>query len=202
MVLPRDWRTDPVVLIEGEVIPVLTLAPQLLCALALGQDVDAPRCEWDAAVIKACDTLDCGAATFLEPAGFPLTAEGIVECRKASAILREFGELVQRTSVNDPSALEIAHEDLVTRVDPALNSVLDTIRGHFISSVLIRQAEHADRSSRAIEQLSEISQKIFFISINASVEAARAGENGLGFSVIASEIRTLAQEAQTAIEAY
>ena len=201
MSLPTDWRADPVVLVEEEVIPVLTLAPRLLCALALGQDVDALRSELESAVQKACGTLNCGAARFLEPAGFPLTGEGIDECRRASTLLREFGDVVGRIGATDPAALKSAHADLVTRLDPALTSVLNTIRAHFISSVLARQAAHADRSSRAIEKLSEISHKIFFISINASVEAARVGDGGLGFSVIASEIRSLAQEAKSAIEA-
>jgi len=202
MLLPRDWRTDPVVLVEEEIIPVLTLAPQILCALALGQGVESLRPKWESAVETARETLECGASTFLEPAGFPLPAEGVAECRKSSVILREFGQYVEQIGASKLDAIEMAHDDLITRVEPSLVSVLNTIRGHFISSVLTRQAEHADRSSRAIEKLSGISQKIFFISINASVEAARAGENGLGFAVIASEIRVLAEEAQVAIDAY
>lgn len=71
-------------------------------------------------------------------------------------------------------------------------------------SQLLQLAEEITKQISETEKIIEIIRGVAHTSnmlgLNASIEAARAGENGKGFSVVAGEIRKMAENSSTAIK--
>jgi methyl-accepting chemotaxis protein len=68
-----------------------------------------------------------------------------------------------------------------------------------IGDNILRLSEQSQRIGEIITTVSELADQSNLLALNAAIEASRAGEHGKGFSVVASEMRNLAEQSKAAL---
>lgn len=126
-------------------------------------------------------------------------AQGTETDQIASAI-NEMAATVQQISGN-ASEVEGAASDAdrmakdggqtIANAQGAVNRLSDEIQesAHSINAL----AEKSDDIQKILDVIHAVTEQTNLLALNAAIEAARAGEHGRGFSVVADEVRQLAQ---------
>ncbi len=140
---------------------------------------------------------------------------------ETSATMTELGssstltaEQAQFSENNANQVLQLAEssvqgaQEVLTLADRGIQAVERTQEGMLVLTAkveaialqILRLSEQTNQISNITSLVSDLAGQTNMLALNAAVEAVRAGENGKGFSVIATEIRKLADQSKTSAQ--
>jgi methyl-accepting chemotaxis protein len=124
-----------------------------------------------------------------------------------TAAMEELARTASQIAENAASQADLAHaaEESGNTGQGAVEEAVDGVEEvkKRISGISSRAEILGSRSKeiyRVLDLITEIAQETHILSLNAAIEAAAAGDHGRRFSVVAEEVRRLAQRSQESVE--
>jgi methyl-accepting chemotaxis protein len=117
------------------------------------------------------------------------------EVRQTALMTNERAEQVNATSDN---ALETSQEGLrfTQESRQSMNRIKEDM--DYVANTIMTLSQQSQNISEIINVVTDLADQSNILSVNASIEAAKAGEYGKGFSVVAQEVKSLANQSKEA----
>lgn len=183
------------------VIGILVLAPLMWVARDISSLVSSVHSSGNR-VASAVSTISSSAKELEATAreNTATTCEVAASVKEITATTKDLGKTMEDVNQlsQDTAELAVNGKTMLELMDANMNRMSEASRN--ISKKLSVLSKKTENISSMVTTIGKVAEQTNLLSLNAAIEAEKAGEYGLGFSVVATEIRRLAD--QTAVATY
>ena len=114
--------------------------------------------------------------------------------KEIDTIVADLSEVLQTTDATSTQSAQslVVVDEILSKLQILVESI------HTSNSTIEKLDQKGSEITSVVDLIKTIAEQTNLLALNAAIEAARAGEHGRGFSVVADEVRNLAEHTQKA----
>jgi len=123
------------------------------------------------------------------------TTSTVEEVKKTAELAREKSRTVAE-SARETSRIAQSGEETVKATVESMARIREQVDS--VAASMVKLSEQSQAIGQIIASVDDIAEQSNLLAVNAAIEAAKAGEHGKGFSVVAQEVKNLAEQSKQA----
>lgn len=117
------------------------------------------------------------------------------EVKQTATLANEKAESISKESAENANLAKKGSESVRQAVE-GINSI--KAQTALVAESIIKLSEQSQAIGDIISSVNDLAEQSNLLAVNAAIEAAKAGEQGKGFTVVAQEVKTLADQSKQA----
>jgi methyl-accepting chemotaxis protein len=123
------------------------------------------------------------------------TTATVEEVKKTAELAREKSRSVAE-GARETARIAQSGEDAVQATGESMSRIREQVDS--VAASMVKLSEQSQAIGMIIASVDDIAEQSNLLAVNAAIEAAKAGEHGKGFSVVAQEVKNLAEQSKQA----
>ena len=123
------------------------------------------------------------------------TTTTVEEVKQTALVTSQKARYVSDNAEKAMQAAKIGRE-AVEDIVASVNHIQEQIES--IAETIVKLSEQGHAVGEIVATVTDVAEQVNLLSVNAAIEAAKAGEQGKGFTVVAQEIKSLAEQSKQA----